>query len=186
MKKRSYLKIACKHFRTITHHRHLVMSNCFKCGLYKQGLLHDLSKYSPAEFLESVKYYQGYRSPYTYEKELFGYAPGWLHHKGRNKHHWEYWYDVLDGQLQPIEMPLPYFVEMVCDRVAACKNYEKEQYTNRSALEYFLTRKEKDFMHEKTRDRLYSVLRQIAEVGEEAVFADLKKQVKAYKKNDRG
>lgn len=82
-----------KHFITITRHRHKVMRLCFKVGLYKQGLLHDLSKYTPSEFIPGVKYFQGNRSPQAKERELFGYSAAWLHHKGRNKHHFEYWVD---------------------------------------------------------------------------------------------
>jgi len=100
-----YLKRLSAHLRTINEHRYQVMKNCFACGLYRQGLTHDLSKYSFSEFHESVKYFQGTRSPYAYEKEHFGFAAGWLHHKGRNKHHWEYWYDIINGKWQPLEMP---------------------------------------------------------------------------------
>ena len=39
-----------RHLVTITEHKCLVMTHCFKVGLYKQGLLHDLSKYMPSEF----------------------------------------------------------------------------------------------------------------------------------------
>ncbi len=84
---------ALKHLRTINHHKLLVMKHCFKVGLYKQGLLHDLSKYSPTEFLVGCKYYQGTRSPNNAEREATGYSQAWLHHKGRNKHHYEYWID---------------------------------------------------------------------------------------------
>ena len=69
------------------------MKHCFRVGLYKQGLLHDLSKYSPTEFLVGCKYYQGTRSPNNAERENIGYSGAWLHHKGRNKHHYEYWLD---------------------------------------------------------------------------------------------
>ena len=81
------------HFSTITHHKMLVMKTCFKVGLYKQGLLHDLSKYTPIEFIPGVIYYQGDRSPINREKELKTCSRGWLHHKGRNLHHFEYWID---------------------------------------------------------------------------------------------
>ena len=60
---------ALKHFITITHHRHLVRKGCFKVGLYWQGLTHDLSKFSPTEFLMGIQYYQGDRSPNNAEKE---------------------------------------------------------------------------------------------------------------------
>ena len=84
---------AWKHFKTITYHKYLVAKGCFRVGLYRQGLLHDLSKYSPAEFLVGARYYQGNRSPNNAEREAIGYSSAWLHHKGRNKHHYEYWID---------------------------------------------------------------------------------------------
>lgn len=165
------------HLHTINTHRKEVRRNCFACGLYMQGLTHDLSKYSPSEFIESVKYFQGNRSPYMYEKEHFGFANGWMHHKGRNRHHWEYWYDMKDGIWQPLEMPYRYFVEMVCDRVAACRIYQKEKYTKASALEYYMTRNDRRYMHEKTADLLETVLKDISVRGEDAVFADLRKEI---------
>ena len=75
---------AWKHFCTITHHKNLVLVGCFKIGLYRQGLLHDLSKYSPTEFLVGCKYYQGTMSPNNAERKEKGYSLAWLHHKGRN------------------------------------------------------------------------------------------------------
>ena len=50
-----YLYNAWHHFLTITHHKLLVMRYCFRVGLYKQGLLHDLSKYSPTEFITGIR-----------------------------------------------------------------------------------------------------------------------------------
>ena len=97
-----------KHLKTINHHKWLVMKNCFRVGLYKQGLLHDLSKYSWAEFSVGVKYYQGDRSPNDAEREDKGYTSAWLHHKGRNKHHLEYWVDYStdhSGALAGCKMP---------------------------------------------------------------------------------
>ena len=82
-----------KHFKTITYHKYLVMQGCFKVGLYWQGIFHDMSKYSPSEFWVGAKYYQGNRSPNNAEREAIGYSSSWLHHKGRNKHHYEYWID---------------------------------------------------------------------------------------------
>ena len=45
---------AWKHFKTVIYHKFLVMKGCFKVGLYRQGLLHDLSKFSPSEFVVSA------------------------------------------------------------------------------------------------------------------------------------
>ena len=128
-----------KHFCTITHHKYLVMKNCFKVGLYRQGLLHDMSKYSPAEFWVGCRYFQGNRSPNNAEREEKGYSSAWLHHKGRNKHHYEYWIDYgLEGEpmLTGMKMPKKYVVEMLMDRIAASKIYMKDKYTDTSPLEY--------------------------------------------------
>ena len=87
-----------KHFYTITEHKVMVARHCFRVGMYWQGITHDLSKYTPAEFLQGCKYYQGFQSPNNAEREDKGYSAAWLHHKGRNKHHYEYW---IDYSLKP-------------------------------------------------------------------------------------
>ena len=86
-----------QHFRTITAHKILVLKGCFRVGLYGQGLLHDMSKYGPTEFLAGCKYYKGYMSPNNAERFEKGYSSAWLHHKGKNKHHLEYWIDYGAG-----------------------------------------------------------------------------------------
>ena len=97
---------AIKHFKTITKHKFYVMKLCFRFGLYKQGLLHDLSKYTWSEFATGAKYYLGYKSPNSNERDTIGYSSAWLHHKGRNKHHWEYWIDFTSKGIIAIEMPI--------------------------------------------------------------------------------
>ena len=141
------------HFKTITRHRREVRRLCFKIGLYRQGLVHDLSKYSPAEFLPGCRYYQGFRSPNDQERQLTGCSKSWMHHKGRNRHHFEYWIDYpgpelreylnnggsrmgLSEHFQAVEMPLKYVAEMFCDRVAACKVYKGDAYTQKDPLAY--------------------------------------------------
>lgn len=177
---------AWKHFCTITRHKNLVMKGCFEVGLYRQGLLHDLSKYTPTEFLVGCRYYQGTMSPNNAEREAIGYSSAWLHHKGRNKHHMEYWidYGVPDKKgkkKKPAEgtvghkgmcgmkMPVNYAVEMYIDRVAASKNYQKENYTDRSPFEYYLRGKPYQIMHEDTRALLELLLSMLAERGEATV-----------------
>lgn len=171
---------ALDHFRTITAHRHLVIRHCFKAGIPFQGLMHDLSKYSPEEFIPGAKYYQGTRSPNEGERETFGYSRAWMHHKGRNKHHFEYWTDLNPAtkRYEPVEMPLNYLVEMFCDRVAASKIYQGERYTDSSALEYFITRNARSKMNPKTADVLESWLHMLAEKGEDKTFAYIRSIVK--------
>ena len=114
------------HLKTVNTHRRWVRRYCFKLGLYRQGLLHDLSKYSPTEFLRGIKFYQGYRSPNDQERLTNGVSLSWLHHKGRNRHHFEYWIDYClrgDGSVYigGCKMPKKYVAEMFCDRIAACR-----------------------------------------------------------------
>lgn len=157
-----------KHLQTINHHKKLVMKGCFAVGLYRQGLLHDLSKYTPTEFIVGCKYYQGTMSPNNAEREARGYSSAWLHHKGRNKHHMEYWIDYGANHtgICGMKMPLRYVVEMYIDRVAASKNYQKSRYTDRSALDYYLHGKQFHIMHEDTRALLELLLYMLAARGE--------------------
>ncbi len=170
-----------QHFQTITYHKYLVAKGCFKVGLYKQGILHDLSKYSPSEFLVGAKYYQGTRSPNNAEREAIGYSGAWLHHKGRNKHHYEYWIDyslnAIPGGMAPAPMPEKYVVEMFMDRIAASKVYLKENYTNASPLKYYNKGKDSILMHEDTKKLLEKLLYMLAKNGEEKTFRYIKKEV---------
>ena len=168
---------AWNHFCTITRHKILVMQGCFAVGLYWQGLMHDLSKYSPTEFRVGCKYYQGTRSPNNAEREILGYSSAWLHHKGRNKHHLEYWIDYTvstdpksggrHGGIGGMKMPIRYVAEMFVDRVAASKNYQKEKYTQESALKYYLGGREAQILHEDSKAMLELLLVMLAEKGEE-------------------
>lgn len=178
---KSFLKRLFGHLKTVHNHRKEVRKNCFACGLYYQGLTHDLSKYSLQELIPSIKYYQGYRSPYAYEKQLYGYSLGWLHHKGKNKHHFEYWVDVKNHEWTPIDMPYRYLVESVCDRVAACKIYQKEDYRQESSLNYFLQGGAKELMSYNTGKEMERLLRLIADHGEEEAFKLIKQSLKKHK-----
>ena len=170
---------AWKHFITITRHRWLVRGGCFRIGLYWQGLIHDLSKYSPTEFRTGAKYYQGIRSPNAAERDDKGYSEAWMHHKGRNRHHYEYWTDMnkVTRVYEPIPMPRKYLAEMVMDRRAACKVYEGKKYHPSSALEYFMRSRERELMHPKTKQELEYILVMLAEKGEKETFHYLKKVI---------
>ena len=166
------------HFRTVTRHRHLVMQHCIRAGIPLQGLLHDLSKYSPTEFIPGMLYYQGTRSPNEAERERFGYSSAWLHHKGRNRHHFEYWVDIDPKEkiYKPVEMPTRYLIEMFCDRVAASKIYNGEKYSDRDPLDYYLRGIERGRpIHPKTAKKLHFLLKMLAEKGENATFAYIRR-----------
>ena len=172
---------AWQHFNTITYHKWLVLKGCFRVGLYWQGITHDLSKYSPTEFREGAKYYQGTRSPNTAEREDKGYSEAWMHHKGRNRHHYEYWTDISreTRNYESVEMPRKYLVEMVMDRRAACIVYQGTAYHDGAALAYFERSVERERMHPNTKRQLHYILTMLKEQGEEVTFRYLKEEVLA-------
>ncbi len=168
-----------QHLKTITYHRYLVMCGCFRVGLYWQGLVHDLSKYSPTEFWTGARYFQGDRSPNAAEREDKGYSEAWMHHKGRNRHHYEYWTDMSRQTrcYESVMMPRKYLVEMVMDRRAACMVYQGKDYTDGSALTYFEKSRERELMHPETKRQLGYILTMLQDSGEKQTFSYLKHQV---------
>lgn len=165
------------HFKTITKHRHKVMRLCFRIGLYRQGLMHDLAKYSLTEFPKGCIYFQGDRSPNNKEREVTGISLSWLHHKGRNKHHFEYWLDYDEtrpGCVRGMRMPRRYVAEMFCDRLAACQTYEKGNYTLQSPVNFFYRGMGRHFMHPETRKEIGYLLTYYAEHGEDETVRYIK------------
>ena len=126
-----------KHWNKVRTHRKWVRHYCWGMGLYWQGLTHDLSKYSPTEFMESVRFYQGTSSPIDAAKKAKGYSDAWFHHKGRNKHHYEYWMDNFDLGGENIIMPYKYFAEMVCDYLAAGRAYMGKNFSYTAEYEWW-------------------------------------------------
>lgn len=166
-----------KHFVTITNHRHKVIANCARAGILLQGLRHDLSKYTPTEFIPGAKYFQGTRSPNEREREIYGSSRAWMHHKGRNRHHYEYWndYNPVSKQIENVKMPVRFVVEMFCDRVAASKIYNGKNYTDSAPFEYFLKIRGKHRMHPETEALLEKLLVMLRDEGEKKTFAYIKR-----------
>ncbi|MCR4662167.1 MAG: DUF5662 family protein [Clostridia bacterium] len=166
------------HLKTVLHHKKEVFKICKKLGIFWQGLVHDTSKFSYAEFSKGVKYFtDGHQSPNNGEKKEKGYSSSWLHHKGRNKHHFEYWIEFgafETNYIKPAKMPLKYVKEMLADRIAATKTYLKNDYTETSPLEYYLSKDESVFMHPDTSKLLEKCLMFIAIYGEDYTFNYLK------------
>ena len=181
---------AIAHCKTITRHRHLVCGYCFRLGLYAQGLKHDLSKYSPAEFLVGAKYYQGSRSPNDAERKATGVSLAWLHHKGRNRHHLEYWVDYIireDGSVgfggNP--MPLRYVAEMFCDRIAASRVYLGNAYTDAAPYNYYVNSKGAIMIHPDTGRELEKILLVLRDEGEDAAFAYVRQRLREDREKRR-
>ena len=172
-----------QHFKTITRHKFLVMGGCFRVGLIRQGLAHDLSKYSPAEFWTGARYYQGNKSPNSAERAEKGYSEAWMHHKGRNRHHYEYWTDLCreTGRYESVPVPRKYLVEMIMDRRAACMTYQRENYRDDSPLKYLEKSVEREQMHPQTLRQLRYILTMLAQKGEQETFRYLREEVLAGK-----
>ena len=171
------------HLLTVLQHKYLVMKGCFAVGLYTQGITHDLSKFMPTELLNGFRYYQeGKQSPNNGERDVKGYSEAWMHHKGRNRHHYEYWNDyklnVEPGEypVTPVKMPRRYVVEMLMDRIAASKTYKKDKYTQHEPLRYFQCGKGRPLMHPQTAKELERMLKILDSRGE----AELYRFVKDY------
>lgn len=168
------------HFHTITLHKIVVAQHCFKVGMYWQGLTHDLSKYEPVEFIQGCRYYQGTCSPNTAERKEKGYSSAWLHHKGRNRHHYEYWIDYSTGPVKGMtgtKMPLKYVNEMIMDRIAASKVYLGDQYDQHAPLAYYEKGKDAYMIHDETRALLVYILEMLDEKGEEYTFDYMRKHM---------
>jgi len=169
------------HLNTIMKHRRKVIYHCYKVGILRRGLLHDLSKYAPTEFFEGVRYFTGTKSPNEGERALKGYSEAWMHHKGRNRHHFEYWtdYNPETKMLAPVKMPIVFVKEMFCDRVAASKVYQGKNYTDAHPISYFLSAKTRRSIHPETSDLLEGWLIMLKEKGEKETFRYIK-SIKEY------
>lgn len=165
------------HIKTISVHKKYVLYYCFKARLFWQGIVHDFSKFSVEEFLLGVKYYTGKYSPNSVQKTIEGYSSSWLHHKSRNKHHFEFWLDYSDRdyvekgeKISAIEMPPKYLVEMFCDRIAASKVYNGNQYKNSDPYDYYKMREDRMIIHDNTKKELEKMLKYLAMCGEDKSF----------------
>ena len=175
-----YLKNIVGHFMVITRHRWVVFKLCCKVGQPWRGLVHDLSKYSPTEFWEGVKYFNGKHSPITDCKKTEGYSKAWLHHKGRNKHHTDYWVDLSAPDKTPI-IPYQYVAEMLCDKLAAGMVYKGKDWTKEYELDYWLNERDKTLVNDQVEALITEFLTQVSKDGIDKVLT--KKNVKAlYKK----
>ena len=157
------------HTKTVIKHKYWVWYYMNKCGFKWgwRGLWHDMSKFSPTEFWESVKYYSGTRSPIDACKEENGISMAWMHHKGRNPHHYEYWMDNFDKGGESKEMPWRYKVEMICDYLAAARAYMGKNFSYVAEYEWWMKKlKLPRSQHENDKKFVSSILRNLAEFEE--------------------
>ena len=158
-----------KHFKTICKHKAIVFRECVACGIPWQGLTHDLSKFTYTEFISSIKFFQGNRSPIEAEKEERGFSLAWQHHMGHNPHHWEYWIDFgKQGEIIANKIPEKYIIEMICDYIGAGIVYNKENWTQSTPLDYFKKVRAGRHFHPDTEKVIVSLLEIIRDEGLES------------------
>lgn len=157
------------HFNLVNKHRFIVFKLCLKAGIPFRGLVHDLSKYSLTEFIESVKYFSGDKSPISNCKKDIGYSKAWLHHKGRNKHHHEYWYDYAAPNPTPL-IPFKYLVEMICDNLAAGIVYMGKKWTNNYQLKYYMEDRKKKKINPIIDKILFEIFESVSKYGIDKVI----------------
>lgn len=183
----SYRQRLFGHIKTVCTHKKYVRYGCFRMGLYLQGIFHDMSKFSPVEFHRSVMFYSGQFSPNSSDRMITGCSISWMHHKGRNRHHYEYWTDYtpsIEPYIMGCKMPLKYVAEMVADRYAACVAYNKDTYSQGDAWKYYARSREHIVMHDDTRLVLEQALSIMRDEGEDVAFAYMKGLLKITKGRD--
>lgn len=137
-----------KHFNTVIKHKFLVFKYSCKLGIPFTGLIHDMSKFHPVEFINSVKYYDGKMSPTIVERRSKNNVSDiTMHHAFRNKHHWHYYVDYLPNEFVIARMNYKHSVEYVCDIISASKTYRKKEFKIIDPYDYFKSHSEHYIMH---------------------------------------
>jgi hypothetical protein len=166
------------HLRTVQTHRKWVRHYCFLAGIPWRGIKHDLSKYSPVEFFESAHYWNGTSSPINEAKKQQGISYGWMHHKGRNTHHYEYWMDNFDDGGIARLMPQNDFVELVCDYLGAARAYQGNNFTYSNEYKWWIEKRKKCAMNGKNKVMLDIIFSDL-EIAENPMLAGLtRKEIK--------
>lgn len=175
------------HLKTVLLHKKYVCYYCFLCGLYYQGIVHDLSKLSPVEFFESAMYYDGKVSPINRCKEVNEYSLAWLHHRGRNKHHWEYWYDRFEMGGHACKIPWKYLLEMICDFLGAGVAYSGsiDKFSMENEYKWWLEKRNLAKLHPDTKKVIDIMMDKMLKDGVKETLTDkqfLNRLKKAYNK----
>ena len=108
-----------KYFFYILGHKWNVFVECLITGQPIHGILHDLSKFLPSEFIPYARFFFAKDKTNIYketdEKDL-NFLKGWCYHQKRNKHHWNYWVCInRKNEIIPIPMPAKYIAQMLAD-----------------------------------------------------------------------
>jgi hypothetical protein len=135
-----------QYFFHLLRHKYFMLWECWREGLYLQGLTHDFSKLRWKEFKSYTERYFGCQDKYN---EDFDNAR--TGHQMRNRHHWHYW--IIDKHSkQADEMPRKYLLEMICDWRAISRTWKD------SPEQFYRKNQKRMVLHPKTRGKLEKLL----------------------------
>lgn len=145
------MKKHLQYLNYLVRHKWFVAAACFRRGLYWQGVVHDLSKFRPREWLPYAEFFYGT------EKNRNAFDRAWLDHQHANPHHWQHWVLRNDnGSTVVLEMPEKYVVEMVCDWEGAGRAITGKSGTT---LDWYSKNFHKMLLHPDTRTRVEELLK---------------------------
>lgn len=148
-----------KYLWAVLRHKWFVFLECYKLGIPWLGIIHDLSKFLPSEFVPYARHFYGPASHHSDEThEAVGICDdpafdlAWLHHQHRNKHHWQRWLLTMDsarGSDKIVALPMPdrYRKEMLADWRGA-----GHAYGNSDTVGWYVKNSAQIQIHGATRD----------------------------------
>ncbi len=167
------MKQYIQYMKYVLRHKWYVMNECFRNRLYWQGIIHDLSKFLPSEFVPYAEYFHNkdgsskvvrgatgyYQAAETGDPEF---TVAWLFHQNRNPHHWQFWILALDdGGILSVPMPEKYAKEMVCDWVGAGKaqgHFSPPDDPYNTTVSWYAKNKNKMVLHKDTREYVENMI----------------------------
>ena len=152
-----------RYLKSQMRHKWFVFVECCRLGIPHLGIIHDLSKFLPSEWLGYARYFYGNYLPlaeipgdwkyrvWSKEDVAAQFDVAWLHHQHRNKHHWQRWLLTLDsarsdGKLIALPMPPRYRREMLADWRGAGR-----AYGNPDTKGWYFANREQMTLHPETR-----------------------------------
>ena len=163
-----------KHLSVVLKHKWFVFYYASRLGIGWLGFVHDLTKFSPTEFLLSVKYFDGHRSPTIIERKYKdNFSEICVRHTGRNKHHWQYWVDYTNHEMVVAKIPYKRCLEYVSDVLSASKVYNPKEFNFMVAYKYFEEHSKTYLMHPLSKEFILHIIKLVHEKG----FKNAKKKV---------
>ena len=144
------LKTFLPYLRYVLRHKWYVLVECCKMGVPWRGIVHDWSKFSPAEWRPYALSFYG---PWEYEGRpqwlVEAMDRAWLHHQHCNDHHWQHWVLVQDDD-PTVALPIPDRVRR--EMLADWRGANRAQTGGDHLAQWYAGHKDKMQLHPDTRE----------------------------------